>query len=100
MTTYYELLDVWSMHFATLATTNGDFDSSFKEVASDVVQLAETLVSRLRLPPWIPTTFGETLAALKKLNMSKSPDAFGLTAEYLKLAPPQLILKITNISST
>ena len=31
------------------------------------------------------------------MNMSKSPDAFGLTAEHLKLAQPQLMHKITDI---
>ena len=89
-------------HFATLAktSTKGDFDSSFKEVASDVVLLAETLYQDQDSHhefDFHQITFGETLAALKKLNMSKSPDDFGLTAEHLKLAPPQLIFKITDI---
>ena len=95
-----ELLDVWSNHFATLAkpSTNSNFDPSFKEVAADVVLLAETLYqAEDSRHEFHPITLGETLAALKKLNLSKSPDAFGLTAEHLKLAPPQLMLKITDI---
>ena len=66
-------------------------------MAADVVLLAETLYQAEDSHyEFHPITLGETLAALKKLNMSKSPDAFGLTAEHLKLAPPQLILKITD----
>lgn len=97
-TTPEEICEGWAQHFAGLATPSEDedYDSSYQQMASFDIFLLERFTSTqaTQIPPFTTT---EVQKAISSLNLGKSPDVHGLTAEHLKNGGLLLTFHITNI---
>jgi hypothetical protein len=88
----------WKTHFETLTTSTSSpaFDNKYKDIVDYDIDIIKDIF-REEYEPITETSINEVTKAIYSLNMGKSPDIYGITAENIVYGGEQLIITLCEI---